>query len=502
MPLNAPIKDRVISARHLTSQPKFKGANLAVISNMTESNTPETNREYVVVMAVSLTNITRSGAQTIDGVSITAGMTVLVNGQTDKKFNGLYICQTGAWTRVSDIDMISGFLVVVRQGTANANTLWMESLEFDFYTVDVTELEWVNTQADVSISVTDTDTVDLILSGTDISADVRYQDTNSIQLSEDAGGLRADVRLATASVGMELVQLSPGLRVNHRLAAGRGINLISNSPGSGQLEILNNVASGVGVKILANIPSPGVLTANHDINGAGGIQVLENNPSTGNLRVQIQDGGVSTAKLADDAVTTDKIADGAVRYNQFDAYSGSNLLYITDGGDGSILFAIDDDEYSNNLRQYTFNTGGTTSGTVKTFRIPSDTSEYLPRGWYHIDVYGQFTAVASGMPPRVVRHTTAPVLSVKVGGGSARNLDRGATHADPASGTHIFINTSLSGGCLINLTSTTMTDRYFEIEFDLSVSDLNGAANFASVSNGTCDVFRLTVPSTQIEHET
>lgn len=49
-------------------------------------------------------NITLSGEQTLQTVSLTAGDLVLVAGQTDQTENGAYEVQTGAWTRIADLD--------------------------------------------------------------------------------------------------------------------------------------------------------------------------------------------------------------------------------------------------------------------------------------------------------------------------------------------------------------------------------------------------------------
>lgn len=80
------------------------------------------------VKAASTTNISLSGAQTIDGVSIVAGDRVLVAGQTAGAANGIYVAATGAWTRATDADqdgeIVQGTLVAVYAGTANGDSLW------------------------------------------------------------------------------------------------------------------------------------------------------------------------------------------------------------------------------------------------------------------------------------------------------------------------------------------------------------------------------------------
>lgn len=81
------------------------------------------------VRAVSTSNITLSGAQTIDGVSIIAGDRVLVAGQTTASANGIYTAAAGAWSRATDADtsaeMRGGTAVFVAEGTSNADTQWV-----------------------------------------------------------------------------------------------------------------------------------------------------------------------------------------------------------------------------------------------------------------------------------------------------------------------------------------------------------------------------------------
>jgi len=65
--------------------------------------------------------------QTVDSITLTAGMRVLVKDQTTASQNGVYIVGTGAPTRATDFDEsseISGAFVPVLQGTAGAMKLF------------------------------------------------------------------------------------------------------------------------------------------------------------------------------------------------------------------------------------------------------------------------------------------------------------------------------------------------------------------------------------------
>lgn len=78
--------------------------------------------------AATTSNLTLSGEQTVDGVSCTAGDRVLVKNQTSSVDNGIYVCDTGTWTRDLDFDgsadAVTGTLVMVINGSTNSNTYW------------------------------------------------------------------------------------------------------------------------------------------------------------------------------------------------------------------------------------------------------------------------------------------------------------------------------------------------------------------------------------------
>lgn len=81
------------------------------------------------VRAATTANITLSGLQTVDGVSVAANDRVLVKNQTTASENGLYLAASGAWTRTTDADtsaeVTPGLAVFVEEGTANGNQQWV-----------------------------------------------------------------------------------------------------------------------------------------------------------------------------------------------------------------------------------------------------------------------------------------------------------------------------------------------------------------------------------------
>jgi len=88
------------------------------------------------VRAATTGNITLSGTQTIDGVSLSAGDRVLVKDQTDGTENGLYVVvDGGSWTRTTDADsdseVTAGLFTFVAEGSTQADTGWVVTTNDD-----------------------------------------------------------------------------------------------------------------------------------------------------------------------------------------------------------------------------------------------------------------------------------------------------------------------------------------------------------------------------------
>lgn len=76
------------------------------------------------VRAATTGNITLSGLQTVDGVSLVANDRCLVKDQTLASANGIYIVGTGAWTRAADAaqgTLSANASVFIEEGTANGD---------------------------------------------------------------------------------------------------------------------------------------------------------------------------------------------------------------------------------------------------------------------------------------------------------------------------------------------------------------------------------------------
>ena len=90
-------------------------------------------RTRIICEAASTANLTLSSdlqnGDTVDGVTLATGDEVLVKNQSTDSQNGIYtVVSSGTASRATEYDAIaeiSGQIVVVNQGTANDNTLWL-----------------------------------------------------------------------------------------------------------------------------------------------------------------------------------------------------------------------------------------------------------------------------------------------------------------------------------------------------------------------------------------
>lgn len=78
--------------------------------------------------AATTANITLSGLQVIDGVSLIAGDRVLVKNQTLPAQNGIYVVSGSGWARSADAndsaEIPPGFEITISEGTGQADTRW------------------------------------------------------------------------------------------------------------------------------------------------------------------------------------------------------------------------------------------------------------------------------------------------------------------------------------------------------------------------------------------
>lgn len=124
-----------------TGMVKVVGVNLVVDGDIySQTSKKIATEEYVdavrqgldvkdSVRVATTANITLSGLQTIDGVTLSAGQRVLVKNQDLPSENGIYVASAGVWPRGSDSNtnsnVTAGMFTFVEEGSVNANSGWV-----------------------------------------------------------------------------------------------------------------------------------------------------------------------------------------------------------------------------------------------------------------------------------------------------------------------------------------------------------------------------------------
>lgn len=129
------------------------------------------------VLCATTGNITLSGTQTIDGVATGSAARILVKAQTNARENGIYMSDTGAWTRASDMSdswEFNGAFVFVEQGTLYGSTGWLQTTLNP--TVGLSNIAWTQFSGAGSWTAG----TGLTLSGTQFSISATYAGQSSI----------------------------------------------------------------------------------------------------------------------------------------------------------------------------------------------------------------------------------------------------------------------------------------------------------------------------------
>jgi hypothetical protein len=137
--------------------PSSAAFTTATVSTAPVSGNDVVNKTYLDFYAAGISwkqpvrcgttaNITLSGLQTIDGVTVVADNRVLVKNQTTTSQNGIYLASATAWSRAPDADtwneLISA-LVFVESGSTLAGSAWYCTIQ-PGGTIGTTAIVWSN----------------------------------------------------------------------------------------------------------------------------------------------------------------------------------------------------------------------------------------------------------------------------------------------------------------------------------------------------------------------
>ena len=157
------------------------------------------------VVAATTANITLSGTQTIDGVSVSADNRVLVKNQSTGSQNGLYLCKAGSWVRTDDLAAgadAAGMFTFVEQGTANGDKGFVCTTNKGSASVGSDSLAF--SQFSSSGDITAGDGLDK--SGTELSLDLKSNgglviESTELALKLDASSITGTLAISDGGTG-------------------------------------------------------------------------------------------------------------------------------------------------------------------------------------------------------------------------------------------------------------------------------------------------------------
>lgn len=141
--LNNQISTRVIKSGDVMSGNLSMNGNTVTGVRMPIAATEVASKQYVDSLAIAANDlkgscrvattgdITLSGLQTVDGISLVANDRVLVKNQANGAENGIYVVSTGSWTRSIDFNTSDGYQVTagafmfIEEGSTNSGSGWM-----------------------------------------------------------------------------------------------------------------------------------------------------------------------------------------------------------------------------------------------------------------------------------------------------------------------------------------------------------------------------------------
>lgn len=177
---------------------------------MTDSVSFKQRADYVATSAIAST----SGQQAVDGTLAPLGSIVLLTAQSSSVNNGLWQVNSGAWTRVTDMNtgayFVRGTVVVITSGANHASTIWQQT-----NSSGVTGTNANNWSKILTAGAPPVYTASLGVSR--VGNDFRAVVVNGGGVQVVSGGLQLDPNVAVRKVAMDVPAGSAIVTLTHNL---------------------------------------------------------------------------------------------------------------------------------------------------------------------------------------------------------------------------------------------------------------------------------------------
>ena len=320
---NSTINSTTIGA----TTPSSAAFTTATVSTAPVSGNDVVNKTYLDFFATGISwkqpvncgttaNITLSGLQTIDGVTVVAGDRVLVKSQTAPAQNGIYLASATAWSRAPDAntwDELISAICFVESGSTLAGSAWYCTIQ-PGGTLGVTAVTWSNFSVAASYSA-----------GTGLTlTDYVFSITNT-GVSAAAYGSASKTLTATVNAQGQLTVLAEtNISIANTQVSGLGT---MSTQDASNVAITGGSINGttIGGSTAAAVTGT-TITANTQFTGAGtGLTGTATSLSIG-----------GNAATATSATTATNLAGGAAGSVPYQTASGTTT-FLAAGTDGFVL---------------------------------------------------------------------------------------------------------------------------------------------------------------------
>ena len=320
---NSTINSTTIGA----TTPSSAAFTTATVSTAPVSGNDVVNKTYLDYFATGIswkqpvlcgttTNITLSGLQTIDGVTVAAGDRVLVKSQSTTSQNGIYLASATAWSRSPDADtwneLISA-ICFVESGSTLAGTAWYCTAQ-PGGTLGTTAVTWSNFSVAASYSA-----------GTGLTLAGSVFSITNTGVSAAAYGSASKTLTATVNAQGQLTVLAAtDIAIANTQVSGLGT---MSTQAASSVAITGGTINGTTIGgTTAGAITGTTITANTQFTGAGtGLTGTATSLSIG-----------GNAATATSATTATNLAGGAAGSLPYQTSSGTTTL-LAAGTDGYVL---------------------------------------------------------------------------------------------------------------------------------------------------------------------